>query len=104
VNRASPASSFVGSLYADFGIYTIIIGMFLLGKILSEIWFKFSSSNSVYSKLFYSLVPSFIVILIRGTLPDTLGRALFYFLPFFILFFFRKNQMSSLFNYKSMPK
>lgn len=86
LSRASPASSLIGSLYADSGLYTVAFGMFLIGICMSTLWWWFQrNSESVLAILIYSMALPLVVILMRGTIPDTMARALFILIPLCLL-------------------
>ena len=88
-SRMGASSSLVGYLYFDMGPFTVAVGMIVLGIALSMIWHWFLLyPNSVVAQLIYAMVPSFTIILLRGNIPDTLGRALFLVTPLFVLSLF----------------
>lgn len=80
--RAVQATSLVGNLYADSGVPTVVLGMFSLGFALRLCWTWFMNHRGdPHAILVYSLVPPFIVILLRGTIPDTIGRLFYTLIP-----------------------
>lgn len=90
-SRASPCFSVIGVFYADSGFISVALGMYFLGTIMSAFWLWFqANSNSVMSQMLYSMGLPFVVILMRGSIPDTLARMLFYFAPLFILMVFKR--------------
>ncbi len=85
-SRASSALSILGPFYADSGFIGVAIGMFFIGVILSMMWHWFLANQRNYTALLlYSMSLPFVIILMRGTLPDTLSRILFMVVPIFIL-------------------
>jgi hypothetical protein len=42
------------------------------------------------AQMLYSMGLPFVVILMRGSIPDTLARMLFYFAPLFLLLIFKR--------------
>ena len=91
VSRASSCFSVIGVFYADSGYISVALGMYFLGIILSSSWLWFqANSNSVMAQLLYSMGLPFVVILMRGSIPDTLARMLFYFTPLFLLLIFNR--------------
>ena len=94
-SRASPCFSVIGVFYADSGFISVILGMFFLGTILSATWLWYKShSGSVMTQLIYSMGLPFVVILMRGSIPDTLARMLFYFAPLCILMVYKRMRTS----------
>ena len=90
-SRASPCFSLIGVFYADSGFITVIFGMFLLGMLLSASWRWFQAhSSNVMAQLVYSMGLPFIIILMRGNIPDTLARMLYYFGPLVMLLIFQR--------------
>lgn len=86
LSRASPAFSLIGAFYADSGVITVSIGMFIIGMLFRIVWRWFRrNKSSTVAQLIYSMVLPFTVILMRGTIPDTLSRMLFYFVPVVML-------------------
>jgi len=94
LSRASPAFSLIGPFYADSGLPTVMLGMFLVGAVLAMVWRWFQDySTSVMAQLVYSMVLPFVVILMRGSIPDTLSRALFVVGPLILLMVFVRSQV-----------
>lgn len=86
ISRASPCFSVIGVFYADSGFISVVFGMFFLGALFAASWRWFQAhSNSLMAQLLYSMGLPFVVILMRGSIPDTLARMLFYFAPLFML-------------------
>ena len=95
-SRASPCFSVIGVFYADSGFISVALGMYFLGAILSAFWLWFqANSNSVMSQMLYSMGLPFVVILLRGSIPDTLSRMLFYFAPLFLLMIFKRLRVTN---------
>lgn len=86
--RAVQATSLIGNFYVDSGFPSVLIGMFSVGVLLRVCWDWFlRQTHNPYAMLLYSLVLPFVIILFRGTIPDTIGR-LFYTVGPIILFQF----------------
>lgn len=86
VSRASPAFSLIGPFYADSGTLTVVFGMYMIGVLLRLGWLWFQRYNdSTIAQIVYSMGLPFVVILMRGSIPDTLSRMLFYFVPLVLL-------------------
>jgi hypothetical protein len=85
-SRAAPAFSLLGPFYADSGILTVALGMLLTGVFLSMFWSWFQlHQGTIIAKMIYSMGLSFVVILMRGTIPHTLTIMLFMFVPLLVL-------------------
>lgn len=81
-SHASAAFSIVGPFYADSGFIGVALGMFFIGVILAIAWRWFLRyQGNINALLIYSMGLPFVVILMRGTLPDTLSRMLFMVVP-----------------------
>lgn len=81
-SRASAAFSIVGPFYADSGFIGVALGMFFTGVVLAMSWRWFLRyQGHINALLIYSMGLPFVVILMRGTLPDTLSRMLFMVVP-----------------------
>ena len=86
LSRAGPASSLMGSFYADSGIITVLSGMYLTGALFAMLWCWLQRYRSaVIAQMIYSMALPFVVILMRGSVPDTLARMLFMFVPLVLL-------------------
>jgi hypothetical protein len=91
ISRASPSFSLIGVFFADSGFISVILGMYFLGVILSASWLWFQiNSDSVMAQILYSMGFPFVIILLRGSIPDTLARMLFYFFPLLFLLIFKR--------------
>lgn len=90
-SRASPAFSVIGPFYADSGLFTVALGMFGIGWLLavSWRWLQLHRTQPV-AQLIYAMGLPFVVILMRGTIPDTLTRMLFLFVPLVFLLWFTR--------------
>jgi O-antigen polysaccharide polymerase Wzy len=78
VARAGPASSIIGNLYADSGIVTVVLGMLLIGAGFRWFWLWYLKyRDCMAAKLLYASTVPFVVILLRGSFPDTFSRMLF---------------------------
>lgn len=76
--RAAPAFSIVGALYLDSGPLGVIFGMLLIGSLTSLLWsFYLHNPHSFSMQLIFASIAPLIVVLLRGTFPDTLARAFF---------------------------
>lgn len=85
-SRASPAFSIIGSLYADSGYVTTGLGMFLIGAALAVGWrWLLRYQSQPVAQMIYAMGLPFIVILMRGTIPDTVARMLFLLFPLVLL-------------------
>lgn len=90
-SRASPCFSVIGVFYADSGLLSVVLGMYFLGSLLSAAWLWYQANpNKIMSQMLYSMGLPFVVILMRGSIPDTLARMLFYFAPLFLLMLFKR--------------
>lgn len=85
-SRASAAFSVMGPFYLDSSYLGVALGMFLIGLVLalSWRWYLIHKAN-LNATLVYSMSLPFIVILMRGTIPDTLARMLFAVFPLVLL-------------------
>ena len=94
--RAAAASSILGSLYLDSGLLSVGLGMFLIGTLASALWiWSRRHEGSAVAQLIYANGPPFVVILMRGTIPDTLGRMLFLFVPLVMLLWLMRLRFGS---------
>lgn len=85
-SRASAAFSLLGQFYADYGLIGVAVGMTLVGLAMRMLWEYFLlSRRNPYVQLDYSILLPFIPILLRGTVQDTLARALFIAAPLLAL-------------------
>lgn len=93
--RASAAFSIVGPFYADSGFIGVALGMFFVGAVLamSWRWFKLYQDH-INALLIYSMGLPFTIILMRGTLPDTLSRMLFMVVPLVLAMWFSRFRWS----------
>jgi hypothetical protein len=81
-SRASPAFSLLGPFYADSGLFTVALGMFLIGWMLAVFWrWLYLHRTRPVAQMIYAMGLPFVVILMRGSIPDTLARMLFMFVP-----------------------
>lgn len=88
-SRAAPAFSLIGPFYADSGIITVVLGMFLSGALLATLWCWLQRYHAnVIAQMIYSMGLPFVVILMRGSIPDTLARMLFMFVPLVLVMLF----------------
>jgi hypothetical protein len=87
-SRAGPAFSLIGVFYADSGLVSVTLGMFIVGIAAGALWaWHLRHRQLVLARLVYSMTLPFVVIFMRGTIPDMLGRALFLVVPLALLFF-----------------
>jgi len=85
-SRASPAFSILGPLYADSGWLTVVFGMLIIGVVLSSLWRYFQTHlGALPAKMIYAISLPLVVILLRGSLPDTLSYVLFTVVPLLVL-------------------
>ena len=71
-------------------------GMFLIGTLASALWiWSRRHEGSAVAQLIYANGPPFVVILMRGTIPDTLGRMLFLFVPLVMLLWLMRLRFGS---------
>lgn len=81
-SRASAAFSIIGPFYLDSGYIGVLIGMFFIGVVLATTWqWYLLHRRNLNVILIYSMGLPFVVILMRGTLPDTIARMLFMVVP-----------------------
>lgn len=94
-SRAAAASSILGSLYLDSGLLSVGVGMVLIGMLCSALWlWSRRYPNSAIAQLVYAMGLPFVVILMRGTIPDTLSRMLFMFIPLALLLWLQRMRFS----------
>lgn len=85
-SRASPAFSVLGPFYADSGLVTVALGMFFIGWVLAVSWRWLCLYRAQpVANMIYAMGLPFVVILMRGTIQDTLSRMLFLFVPLVLL-------------------
>jgi hypothetical protein len=93
LSRASSAFSILGHYYMYGGILGVAIGAFSMGLLLRQTWLWYlAHSNNLNAILLYSFVPSFVVILWRGTVTDTLGRMVFTVVPLVVMQSFMRSR------------
>jgi hypothetical protein len=86
MSRASAAFSLIGVFYADSGVVSVALGMFLIGVALSISWHWFEIySSEPLAQIIYSMGLPFVVILLRGSIPNTLANMLFMLIPLVLL-------------------
>lgn len=82
VARAGSASSFIGHLYQDSGLWTVFLGMFALGALLKATWvWREKWSRDLGVQLVYASVLPITLVLLRGTLTFAVAKAVFIILP-----------------------
>ena len=85
-SRAAPAFSVIGPFYADSGLVTVALGMFFVGWVLAVSWRWLQHYRTApVAQMIYAMGLPFVVILMRGTIPGTLTRMLFLFVPLVLL-------------------
>jgi hypothetical protein len=85
VQRASPAFSIIGPLYADSGQFGVFLGMFLFGICANAIWtYVQANRKRITAQVVYATALPLMVIFVRGSLPDTLSYVLFLTIPAFL--------------------
>ncbi|MBE3557384.1 MAG: O-antigen polysaccharide polymerase Wzy [Firmicutes bacterium] len=85
-SRAAPAFSVIGVFYADSGYLTVALGMLLIGVLFSMLWHWLQLfKTEPIAQMIYAMGLPFAIILMRGTIPDTLSRMLFLFVPLLLL-------------------
>lgn len=93
--RAAAAGSILSSLYLDLGLLSVGVGMLLIGTTCSALWlWSRRYAGSALAQLVYAMGLPFVVILMRGTIPDTLGRMLFLLVPVALLLWFQRIRFS----------
>jgi len=103
-SRAAPAFSLIGAFYVDSGIITVALGMYLAGALIATLWCWLQQYRSwVTAKMIYSMGLPFVVILMRGAVPDTLARMLFMFVPLVLLMLTARSH-ALLSGSKNLPK
>lgn len=86
LSRAGAAYSVLGPLYFDSGFVGVSLGMFLIGAFLAAVWrWYIIHPSNINAMLVYSLGLPFVVILLRGTITDTLVSMLYVVLPLIFL-------------------
>lgn len=86
LSRASSAFSILGQYYLYGGVIGVAVGAFAMGALLRQTWiWLLRHRNNLNAILLYSFVPSFTVILWRGTVTDTLCRTIFTIIPLVIM-------------------
>ena len=86
LSRASPAFSVVGVAYADSGYASLALVMLLIGATFSAAWSWLRRHvEQPLAQMIYAMGLPFTIILMRGTIPDTLSRMLFQFVPLVLL-------------------
>lgn len=85
-SRAGPAFSVLGILFANSGVLGVVVGMLLIGSASNALWrwHQLNRANTLV-RLVYSMALPFTVILLRGNVPDTLARMLFFVVPLVLL-------------------
>jgi hypothetical protein len=84
--RASPAFSILGPLYADSGWITVVAGMLIIGVALATLRQYFEAHRrALPANMVYAISLPLVVVLLRGTLPDTLSYVLFTIVPLLVL-------------------
>lgn len=81
-SRAAPAFSVLGPFYGDSGWLGVVAGMTLLGTATGALrhWYLRHAASAA-AQICYALALPLVVLLMRGTVPDTLGHALFIVVP-----------------------
>ena len=98
------AFSLIGAFYVDSGIITVALGMYLAGALIATLWCWLQQYRSwVTAKMIYSMGLPFVVILMRGAVPDTLARMLFMFVPLVLLMLTARSH-ALLSGSKNLPK
>jgi hypothetical protein len=81
-SKASAASSIFGLFYLYGGPIGVGIAGLAIGVLLNQIWqWYLARSGNLNAILLYSFVPGFVVVLLRGTITDTLTRMFFTVMP-----------------------
>jgi hypothetical protein len=85
--RASSSAGVLGSFYLAGGLPGVALGMMALGLAFRLPWeYAKRYAHSTYAQLLLTASLMFIPILLRGSLSDTLARALFMLVPLFVAF------------------
>lgn len=83
--RAAAANSILGNFYLYGGVVGVAIGAFCIGILFNQTWrWYLRNLGKMDAILLYAFVPGFVVILLRGTITDTLTRMLFFVFPIFV--------------------
>lgn len=91
--RASSASSFLGNLYQDSGLFSVAAGMLLTGIFLRGAWaWSRRWADNISVQLAYSALLPYAVVLARGILSGTVALTLFTVLPLFIGFWLARRE------------
>lgn len=85
-SRMGEAFSPIGGFWYDSGWFGVVIGMALLGWALRMLWRYFAlHRNNDIVRILYSISLPLIVVLMRGNIPDTLGRTVFFVIPLLVI-------------------
>lgn len=94
-SRAAAASSIFGNLYLYGGIIAVAVGSFLIGALMRQSWnWLEAAGDNINAILVYSFVPSLIVMLLRGTVSETLTRVFFMVLPIVVAQYYWKRSLA----------
>jgi hypothetical protein len=82
LSRASSASSLFGEFYLYGGLIGVGFGALAIGALFSGVWrwYRANAANP-NAILIYAFVPALVIILLRGTIPDTMSRMCFTVFP-----------------------
>jgi oligosaccharide repeat unit polymerase len=85
-SRGGTASSLAGGLYMDSGIVTVAFWMFAIGVVFGTAWLWYQQNrDSPSALLIYSVAPSVIVNLFRGSIAGAIASGFFTILPLLLL-------------------
>jgi hypothetical protein len=85
-SRGGTASSLAGGFYMDWGVVTVGFWMLVVGIMFGAAWSWYqNNSGSPSALLIYSVAPSVIVNLLRGSLAGAIAAGFFTILPLFLL-------------------
>jgi len=86
LSRASSASSIFGNFYLYGGIPAIAFWSFIMGISFRQTWnWYLIYENNLNAILLYSLVPSLVIVLWRGTVTGLLGHMFFTVVPLVLM-------------------
>ena len=84
-SRASSSSSIFGNFFLYGGAIGVAVGGFAIGVVLNQLWqWQLRNSRNLNVLLLYAFVPSLVLILMRGTVIDTLSKLCYSVVPLII--------------------
>lgn len=76
----------IGELYWNFGYWIVPLGMAMCGWMLAKLDVSFVKKGSLLRLLFYASLVSMLVHLIRGPIGNFVQRAMYDFIPLFLIY------------------